>query len=105
MPRIYACPTPSEHCTGGRTTVNQFMRSSSVKYHVSSEDAYRCYRRYLIEVLEYKDMGNREFKSPDGGPRVFLAKKSKFGSPMRLGKEGARYMPTGKGRSGTIVTT
>ena len=101
--RIVACPTPKEHCTGGKRLTNASMRDKGVRYHQTHGQAYKCYRRYLVRILGFEDMGNREFRPPDGGPRVMLTKKSRFGASMRLGKEGARWQPPGS-RGGTIIS-
>lgn len=98
MPSIVACPTPHEHCSGGKMATNQSLQSASIRFHQTHRDAYNCYRRYLIRVRECEDMGNREFRCPDSEWRIFLTKKSRFGERVRLGKEGSRWMPrSGRG--------
>jgi len=104
MASVFMCPTPKEHCTGGVMATNAALRSSAPKFHRSSDDSYRCHRRYLIKVRRCQDLGNREFRCPDVDGIIFLAKKSKFGRRCRLGKEGGRWMPDNKG-GGEIITT
>lgn len=103
MQGIYMCPTPEMHCSGGKPQLNAATRNAPKKFHQTSEDSYRCYRKYLITVLGFEDMGNREFRDPNGGPRIFLSKKSKFAERFRPGKEG-RFMPDWNG-GGAIIRT
>ena len=101
--RIVACPTPKDHCTGGKRLTNASMRQKGIRYHQTHNEAYKCYRRYLVVILGHEDMGNREFRPPGGGPRVMLTKKSRFGTSMRLGKEGGRWQPA-LHHGGTVIS-
>jgi hypothetical protein len=108
MARVVMCGTPTEHCTGAKVTVNAFLRGASPKAHASHSEAYRCHRRYLVDVLGYEDIGSRCFRPPPGvnnGYIRVLGRKSKFGAELRLGKMGERYMPHTKGRSGVVIAT
>jgi len=108
MAYMVMCGTPPAHCTGGTVATNAFLRATAPKAHQSHSDAYRCHRRYLVEVLGYEDIGNRVFRPPPGvnnGYLRVLTKKSRFGSRIRAGKEGARWMPKMRGRGGVIVGT
>jgi len=104
MARIVMCGTPPEHCTGGKVTTNTFLAKSNPRAHRSHEEAYRCYRRYLLK-MGYEDIGGRCFRPPDGGPIRMLTKKSRFGASLRLGKLGERWMPKSRGRSGVVIST
>jgi len=99
------CGVPTEHCTGARIASNAFLRNFGPKAHNSHEEAYKCYRRYLIRVMGYEDIGSRTFRPPDGGPLRVLTKKSRFGARLRYGKLGERWMPEEKGRSGAVIGT
>jgi len=88
----YLCGVPEHQCQGAVTKVSPSWRGS-MKSHASSEEAFRCYRRYLLNQ-GYEQVGPREFKR-EGEPITVLPKKSRFGSPLRKGKEG-RWMPDKK---------
>jgi hypothetical protein len=96
----YTCGVPKEHCTGGTIRVSAGMKSAiraeSINCHASPQEAFRCHARYLVEVLGYTRVGNREFAPPDGGPIRVLTKKSRFGGELRKGKsvEGAAGVST-----------
>ncbi len=85
------CLTPKGHCIGSMRKVADGLglRLS----HGSHEDAFRCYRRYLLGQ-GYTQLGPREFAAPDNGPIMVLTKRSRFGARLRKGKEG-RYMARG----------
>lgn len=111
MAYMVMCGTPSAHCTGGAVSSNAFLRPMAPKAHPTHSAAYTCYRRYLVEVLGYEDISGesaRTFRPPPGvnnGYLRVLTKKSKFGSRIRAGKEGARWMPKMRGRSGVVIGT
>lgn len=100
--RIVKCPTPKDKCTGGTYPFLPGL-GGSIRAHSSSDEAFRCYRRYLVKFEGYEPIGPREFRPPDGGPILVLAKRSRFGTAMRLGKEG-RHMPRER-HGGYIVST
>ena len=97
------CGTPKEHCNGSRLVTDQTFQSN--KCHRSHEEAFRCHARYLVRVLGYTQIGSRDFQAPNGGPVRVLSKKIRFGSKLRLGKEGSRFMPEDReaGNRGTII--
>jgi len=108
MAYVVLCGTPQEHCSGGKVPTNAFMRQTHPKAHSSHSEAYRCHRRWLVDVLGYTDIGSRTFRPPpgvNGGYLKVLTKKSRFGARMRLGKLGERWMPKDRGRSGVVVKT
>ena len=80
----YTCGTPDEHCSGG----NVSLPKRSVKAHNTPEEAFACFRRYLLKVLGYTavDGCGRSFRPPDGGPVLVLTKKSRYGGTLRTGK-------------------
>jgi len=77
----YLCGTPDHKCGGTTLQVDKRLR----KVHASSEDAFACFRRYLIS-MGYTSVGPRELASPDDGRVLVLTKKSKFGGALRVGK-------------------
>lgn len=97
------CGVPQEYCTGG--TLNTDQRLGTTKSHGSHEQAFKCMRHYLMEVLGYTQAGSREFRPPDGGPVRVLTKKIRFGGNLRAGK-GDRFMPDGRdvGHRGIIIS-
>lgn len=105
----FVCPTPKANCTGSAGAFSAAFDKKGLKKHGTPEDAQRCYAKYLVEVLGYTKLNNREFLAPNGGGIHFLCKASKFGAKMRKGKgaEGAstgqRGMP--KVRSGGVIIT
>lgn len=100
----FLCGVPDDQCNGSYRIVNARMRvvrgRDSVKLHSSPEDAFTCYRRYLL-AIGYKQIGSREFETPSGSILV-LNKKSHFGATLRPGKTGTtgnkskRYIPEAK---------
>ena len=102
---VYRCGVPEQHCKAATMQSTAGMKHS-VKVHSSTEEAFKCYAKYLIEVLGYTRVGKREFAAPDGGPIRVLTKPSKFGGAMRKGKggegqTGRRVMP--KRRHGGVI--
>lgn len=87
----YACGVPKDICTGGNKPLSAGMKNFNGKTHSSRSEAFGCYKHYLISQ-GYKQVGPKEFESPEG-PVMVLAKKSKFGTDLRPGKEGTRNMP------------
>lgn len=86
----HVCGTPKEFCGGSNTNVNRGL-GSTIKTHGSPEDAFLCYKRYLI-TQGYSTIGSRAFAAPDNGPVLILTKKSRFGAKLRNGKEATRNM-------------
>lgn len=80
------------------------------KVHADSADAFKCHRKYLINIEKFVPLGSRELAAPDGSGVRVLTKQSRFGAILRGGKSGDksssahRVMPIGK-RSGVIVRT
>lgn len=90
--RRFTCGVPSGHCAGSKPPMLSFGIGTKVsKVHVTPEDAFRCYTRWLIREEGYTRVGPREF-SKDGGPILMITKKSRFGGVLRKGKE-KRLMP------------
>jgi len=93
------CGVPVQHCSGSEAILSSHMRKMpQPKIHSSSESAFNCHARYLVDVLGYERRGSREFSPPDGGPIRVLTKKSRFGGGLRRGKspdkkKGGRLMP------------
>lgn len=82
--RRYMCGSPPEFCSGATTIVNTGL-GKVTHTHTSPVEAFKCYKRYLINVLGYEQLGAREFKTPDGV--LVLTKQSKFGAALRGGKK------------------
>lgn len=80
----YICGTPLEYCSGGSVLLPKY----SVKAHNSPEEAFACFRRYLIREMRYIAVAgcNRSFRPPDGGPVLVLTKKARYGGILRTGK-------------------
>lgn len=87
----FLCPTPREHCTGKLVSMNNFFNQpKNAKLHGSPQAAFDCYCRYL-ELTGHERVGQREYRQPQGGI-LLLTRQSRFGTKVRLGKEGTRYM-------------
>src|SRR5688572_10496009 len=82
------CGTPKEHCNGSSHPVNKGMHYP--KSHQSPPEAFKCHARYLINVLNYQQIGPREFRPPDGSETRVLTKMSHFGGQIRGGKGGEK---------------
>ena len=84
----FLCGVPLDVCTGTKIVCDQF-RNKEAKMHGSSEEAFRCMRRYLI-AQGYTPVGPREFASPNDGYVRVLTKKSHYGARLRwMNKEKA----------------
>lgn len=96
------CGTPDENCTGSKLITDQKL--GHTKCHMTHEEAFKCYVRYLMTVLGYKRVGTREFQEPNSGPILVLFKPSKYGARLKTGKP-VRYMPDEKnqGLRGVII--
>ena len=88
----YRCGTPKIHCNG-----NIFHQADALveKSHSSRDESFRCYKKYLVDVEGYTQIGGREFRK-EGHPVRVLTKKMRFGARLRPGKEG-RVMMEGVG--------
>jgi hypothetical protein len=64
---------------------------SGIKSHATPEEAFACYRAWLLRQ-GYRQVGGREFLSPEDGVIVVLTRRSRFGAVLRGGKE-ERFMP------------
>jgi hypothetical protein len=69
---------------------NFFSVLKNAKVHASTQAAFECYCRYL-EKTGHVRLSMREYRQPAGGV-LLLTKRSRFGTKVRLGKEGNRYM-------------
>jgi hypothetical protein len=112
-PYVYMCGVPKEHCNGSPENVNAGLGGTR-KVHSAPENAHRCHARWLVTACGAKQLGPREFLMPEDKETgqestvMIIDKKSKFGAPLRNGKEGTRNMSNAKGkgrscRSGNIV--
>ena len=88
----YCCGTPAIHCSGTRRLQAPAI---DLKFHSSRAEAFKCYKKYLVNVEGYTQIGGREFRK-DGHPVRVLTKKIRFGARLRPGKEG-RVMMEGVG--------
>lgn len=101
--RKYMCGTPADTCGGGKMETNMGWQN----VHSSPQDAFKCYRRWLIKQ-GYTLVGTRELRPPNGGPILVLTKPSHFGGEMRGGKKAQnlskskRLNPKG-GRAGLMI--
>ena len=83
----YMCGVPSQYCSGTTVVVNHALRGvTTEKVHSYPEDAFKCHARYLVKVLGYTRVGNREFVLDSSSPIRVLTKKSRFGGRLRQGK-------------------
>jgi len=110
-PYCHLCGTPREHCGGAPATMNAMLKGGQTsKAHLTAEQAFACYRNYLVNVKGYTcPDDSRALHPPDGGPVRILTKPTRFGAKMRNGKEGTRNMPHVRGhragsRGGTITS-
>ncbi len=94
----YLCGVPSTECCATHSKTSNGLKNA--KLHSSPEDAFKCYKNYLIRD-GYTQIGSREF-SKNSGPIMVLTKKSKFGSMVRGGKA-ERFMPSGEATGGTVI--
>lgn len=96
------CQTPDKHCSAGYVQVNARM-GKSAKAHASNIEAFLCFKRYLVNVKGYTQIGGREFSPPgDDGPVLVLTKKIRYGARLRHGKQG-RYQPADPHFEGVII--
>ena len=99
----FLCPTPREECTGKTVSMNNFFcQSKNAKVHASPQAAFTCYCHYL-DKTGHERLSVREYRRPNGGGILLLTKQSRFGTKVRLGKEGNRYMVLK--HSGCIVSS
>lgn len=116
MASRYLCGVPKDECEGASVMANNGV-GKALKAHGSPEQAFKCYKHYLLRK-GYTMIGSREFSPPgDNGPVIVLNKKSHFGGRLRPGKSGEasksgsgnRFIPTRVGkkgvRSGLIVVS
>ena len=90
---VVLCGVPREHCTGYKVPVSSGLGKDTWA-HGDRASAFRCKRNYLVKVLGYTQVGNREFSPPDGGPILVLTKKIRFGGRLRKGKRGTGHSGT-----------
>ncbi|HKI30858.1 MAG TPA: hypothetical protein VKA46_03220 [Gemmataceae bacterium] len=83
------CGLPAQECRGDAGGLSPGL--SGLKSHATAEEAFECYRAWLLRQ-GYRQVGGREFEAPRAGRIVVLTKKSRFGALLRGGKEG-RHMP------------
>ena len=100
-PLIFACGVPRINCSGQLAKVSHGLDNSQIKTHSTHDGAFACMSAYLIKI-GYTRIGGREFSPPDGGPVRVLTKRTRYGAPLRNGKEGNRHMPCYH-RSGIVV--
>ncbi|MCC6421405.1 MAG: hypothetical protein IT429_24480 [Gemmataceae bacterium] len=93
------CGVPPHECRGALIQLSPGL-TSGLKSHATPEEAFGCYRAWLLR-LGYRQVGSREFESPADGRIILLTRKRRFGAVLRGGKEG-RHMP-GQFPGGTIV--
>lgn len=99
MAQRFYCGVPTKQCQGSTIIQNRGLTGKIARGHVTNEEAFECYRRWLISQ-GYERIGPREYALP-GEPILILTKRTKFGTRMRLGKsqegKGSRYMPRSGG--------
>lgn len=98
MARMVMCGTPAEKCYGKNVQIPTSMASQTrgLKAHPTTEDAHKCYCRYLISI-GYERLGAREFTKGPDEPILLLNKKSKFGGILRSGKSAGKGGASGGG--------
>jgi len=107
--RAYLCGVPIGHCQGSDAILSSHLRKEQPKVHYSTESAFKCHAKWLVNVLGYEQRGSREFAEPNGGYIVVLTKKSRFGGVLRAGKrvtgtKSKRFVPAGKFTGGLIAS-
>ena len=96
--RTFTCGVPRNECNGAEVQLTNSLKSTGIKVHGTSEQAFNCHVRYLLKQ-GYKRLGTREFTKDDDSPILILNKKSHFGGVFRQGKKekttnsGRRVMP------------
>ena len=80
----YLCGVDAGDCTGSNVAVASTL--AGTKSHSTRKEAMLCMKKHLIRK-GYEQLGQREFKSPDDGTVLVLAKESRFGGRIRRGKE------------------
>ncbi len=80
---------------------NFFNHLKNAKVHTSPQSAFECYCSFL-EKTGHERVGSHEYRQPQGGI-LLLTRPRKFGTKVRLGKEGNRYMVLK--HSGCIVSS
>jgi hypothetical protein len=103
--RKYLCGVPREYCSAPLVAASAMMEGFDKRFkaHASPQEAFRCMRRYLVNVKGAEQVGSREFRIPgEDGIRV-LTKKSRYGAEVRVGKYSNRYMPGGPHAGGLVV--
>lgn len=94
------CGVPKDKCAGSRCNVNAGLGGvSGRRVHETPEGAFKCHKNYLISQ-GYEVVGSRELRAPDGSGIRILTKPTRFGAPLRNGKEGTRNMSNTKIRGG-----
>ena len=84
------CGVPSPECSGAAMRHSPAL-PADLKSHATPEEAFACHRAWLLRQ-GYRQIGGREFLSPEGTVRV-LTRKRRFGAVLRGGKE-ERLMPS-----------
>ena len=109
--RVQSCGVPDAHCNGRSVICDMNVIRKTIKVHNTPQEAFRCYSRYLVNVLGYKRLGSREFQLGEDAPILVLTKASRFGAPFRHGKyggegagRGKRVTPYGKQTGGWIAS-
>lgn len=98
----FMCGTPKDSCSGSKYNVSHGM-GGGAKAHGSSEEAFRCHKRYLVSA-GYKIVGSRELINPESGAIHIMTKRTRFGAKLRNGKAATRNQPMGV-RAGVIIST
>ena len=79
--RRHICGTPADACMGRPSVVDK----EGIGTHATAEEAFACYRRYLIS-LGFRPVWTRELVDPSDGYVRVLTKRIRFGAPVRRGK-------------------
>lgn len=95
------CQTPNEHCTGTWKDAAHSLHLRA-KVHRDHEQAFRCYAKYLVNVLGYTKVGGREFQRGDE-PILVLTKRTRYGARCRTGGKDKGWRALSKHKQGAVI--
>src|SRR5262245_13009112 len=84
------CGVPPQECSGAAVRHSPTL-PAGIRSYATPEEAFACYRAWLRRQ-GYRQVGSREFESPQDGRIIVLTKRRRFGAVLRGGKE-ERHMP------------
>ncbi len=106
--RRFGCGTETRYCVGSRMETHQGMQ----QVHSTPQEAFKCYKKYLMEIHGFEPVGQRELRGPAGNALgvtgvLVLSKPSHFGAEFRGGKrekiQATKRLNMKNGRAGYIA--